>query len=89
MGTRYGSNLNCKSRSNGLECPQTCADGLMLLWLHRSLTFTCSVDKCGERSTHEFAKRSYTKGIVIVQCPGCKNRYVPLPSSSLLPHIML
>jgi hypothetical protein len=41
---------------------------------HRSLTFTCSVDKCGERSTHEFAKRSYERGIVIVQCPGCKNR---------------
>ncbi|KAH8079702.1 DNL zinc finger-domain-containing protein [Filobasidium floriforme] len=41
-----------------------------------SLTFTCSVDKCGERSTHEFAKRSYTKGIVIVQCPGCKNRHL-------------
>lgn len=41
-----------------------------------SITFTCTVPECGERSTHEFSKRSYTKGIVIVQCPGCKNRCV-------------
>ncbi|KAN0066505.1 hypothetical protein ACQY0O_000599 [Thecaphora frezii] len=41
-----------------------------------SITFTCSVDECGHRSTHEFAKRSYTHGIVIVQCPGCKNRHL-------------
>ncbi|EPQ32047.1 uncharacterized protein PFL1_00245 [Pseudozyma flocculosa PF-1] len=41
-----------------------------------SITFTCSVDDCGHRSTHEFAKRSYTHGIVIVQCPGCKNRHL-------------
>jgi protein import protein ZIM17 len=46
----------------------------VILWQYSSLTFTCSVENCGERSTHEFTKRSYTKGIVIVQCPGCKNR---------------
>ena len=39
-----------------------------------SLTFTCTVTDCGERSTHQFTKRAYEKGIVIVQCPGCKNR---------------
>lgn len=39
-----------------------------------SLTFTCTVEDCGTRSTHEFTKRSYTRGIVIVQCPGCENR---------------
>lgn len=39
-----------------------------------SLTFTCAVQDCGHRSTHEFSKASYTKGIVLVQCPGCKNR---------------
>lgn len=44
-----------------------------------SLTFTCTVEDCGTRSTHEFTKRSYTRGIVIVQCPGCENRYVPSP----------
>lgn len=41
-----------------------------------SLTFTCSVSDCGHRSTHEFTRRSYERGIVIVQCPGCKNRHL-------------
>ena len=39
-----------------------------------SLTFTCTVEACHTRSTHQFTKRSYQKGIVLVQCPGCKNR---------------
>ena len=39
-----------------------------------SLTFTCTVPQCNTRSSHEFTKRSYERGIVIVQCPGCKNR---------------
>ena len=42
-----------------------------------SITFTCSVEGCGERSTHQFTKRSYERGIVLVKCPGCKNRWVP------------
>ncbi|VDC06074.1 unnamed protein product [Peniophora sp. CBMAI 1063] len=41
-----------------------------------SLTFTCTVTDCGHRSTHEFSKRSYTSGIVLVECPGCKNRHL-------------
>ncbi|KAJ3523762.1 hypothetical protein NM688_g8670 [Phlebia brevispora] len=41
-----------------------------------SLTFTCTVPDCGTRSTHEFTKRSYEKGIVIVECPGCHNRHL-------------
>lgn len=41
-----------------------------------AITFTCAVPDCGHRSTHEFSKRSYTKGIVIIQCPGCKNRHL-------------
>ncbi|PSR82566.1 hypothetical protein PHLCEN_2v5999 [Hermanssonia centrifuga] len=41
-----------------------------------SLTFTCTVPDCGVRSTHEFTKRSYQKGIVLVQCPGCENRHL-------------
>lgn len=40
-----------------------------------SITFTCTVDGCGERSSHKFTKHAYEKGIVLVQCPGCKNRY--------------
>jgi protein import protein ZIM17 len=48
------------------------------------MTFTCTAGAekdpaqppCGHRSTHEFAKRSYQKGIVIVQCPECKARHL-------------
>lgn len=43
-----------------------------------SLTFTCMVTACGTRSSHMFTRRSYEKGIVIVQCPGCKNRCVAM-----------
>ncbi|KAI0085750.1 DNL zinc finger-domain-containing protein, partial [Irpex rosettiformis] len=31
---------------------------------------------CNTRSSHEFTRRSYETGIVIVQCPGCKNRHL-------------
>ncbi|KAF5384615.1 hypothetical protein D9757_007495 [Collybiopsis confluens] len=41
-----------------------------------SITFTCTVPDCGTRSTHEFSKRSYERGIVLVECPGCHNRPV-------------
>ncbi|KAK0543072.1 hypothetical protein OC845_006305 [Tilletia horrida] len=41
-----------------------------------SLTFTCTAAGCGHRSTHEFSKQAYTKGIVLVQCPGCHNRHL-------------
>lgn len=40
------------------------------------LTFTCTAPNCSERSTHSFTKRAYESGIVLVTCPGCKNRYV-------------
>jgi len=42
-----------------------------------SLTFTCKVPECDERTSHMFSKRAYHHGIVIIQCPKCKNRYVP------------
>ncbi|KAE9394833.1 zf-DNL-domain-containing protein [Gymnopus androsaceus JB14] len=41
-----------------------------------SITFTCTVPDCGTRSTHQFAKRSYEQGIVLVECPGCQNRHL-------------
>ncbi|TNY18227.1 DNL zinc finger-domain-containing protein [Rhodotorula diobovata] len=55
------------------------------------ITFTCTAPapspddgdgeggagkQCGHRSSHEFSKRSYDKGVVIVQCPGCNNRHL-------------
>lgn len=41
-----------------------------------SLTFTCTAPNCSERSSHTFTKQAYEKGVVLVQCPGCKNRCV-------------
>ncbi|PWN43701.1 zf-DNL-domain-containing protein, partial [Ceraceosorus guamensis] len=41
-----------------------------------ALSFTCTVPNCGHRSAHEFTARAYQKGIVIVECPGCKNRHL-------------
>ncbi len=43
-----------------------------------SLTFTCTAGTCSTRSTHQFTKRAYEKGIVLIECPGCKTRYVSL-----------
>ncbi|KAJ6580876.1 DNL zinc finger-domain-containing protein [Mycena capillaripes] len=41
-----------------------------------SMTFTCTADNCGERSTHEFSRQAYESGLVLVQCPGCHNRHL-------------
>ncbi|KJA28208.1 hypothetical protein HYPSUDRAFT_130039 [Hypholoma sublateritium FD-334 SS-4] len=40
------------------------------------ITFTCTVSECGERSTHQFSKQAYEKGVVLVQCPKCRNRHL-------------
>ncbi|TRM65428.1 DNL zinc finger-domain-containing protein [Schizophyllum amplum] len=41
------------------------------------ITFTCTASDCTKhRSTHTFTKRAYTSGIVLVQCPQCKNRHL-------------
>ncbi|ORZ00193.1 DNL zinc finger-domain-containing protein, partial [Syncephalastrum racemosum] len=36
--------------------------------------FTCNV--CSERSHHAMSKLAYTKGVVLIECPGCKNRHL-------------
>ncbi|KAI0060639.1 zf-DNL-domain-containing protein [Artomyces pyxidatus] len=41
-----------------------------------SISFTCTVKDCLTRSTHQFTKRAYERGIVLVECPGCKNRHL-------------
>jgi hypothetical protein len=50
------------------------------------LTMTCTApvsvseaeepSQCRHRSTHEFSRHAYEKGIVLVQCPECKTRSV-------------
>ncbi|KAI9573837.1 DNL zinc finger-domain-containing protein [Boletus coccyginus] len=41
-----------------------------------AIAFTCTADGCNHRSAHTFTKRSYERGIVIIQCPNCKNRHL-------------
>ncbi|KAI8086117.1 DNL zinc finger-domain-containing protein [Halteromyces radiatus] len=36
--------------------------------------FTCKV--CEVRSHHVMSKQAYTKGVVLIQCPECKNRHL-------------
>ncbi|KAF9244110.1 DNL zinc finger-domain-containing protein [Melanogaster broomeanus] len=43
---------------------------------HLAIAFTCTANGCDHRSAHTFTKRSYERGIVIIQCPSCKNRHL-------------
>jgi len=43
---------------------------------HLGIIFTCTADGCSHRSSHTFTKRAYKRGIVIIQCPECKNRHL-------------
>lgn len=36
--------------------------------------FTCK--KCNTRSSHTMSKQAYETGLVLIQCPGCKNRHL-------------
>lgn len=38
------------------------------------IAFTCK--KCNTRSSHTMSKQAYTKGTVLITCPGCKNRHL-------------
>jgi len=38
------------------------------------MLFTCG--KCDTRAAKAFSKKSYTQGVVIVECPGCKARHL-------------
>jgi protein import protein ZIM17 len=75
-----------KSQPIGRIEPRLYVPLLLLSWCeelceaktdYRSITMTCTANDCNHRSTHEFTKKSYQKGIVIIQCPSCKERYVP------------
>ncbi|QEU62800.1 Zim17 [Kluyveromyces lactis] len=38
------------------------------------IAFTCK--KCNTRSSHTMSKQAYTKGTVLIKCPGCNNRHL-------------
>ncbi|KAJ8599346.1 hypothetical protein CTAYLR_005354 [Chrysophaeum taylorii] len=39
-----------------------------------AIVFTCNV--CETRAAKKFTKHSYDHGVVVVQCPGCKNYHL-------------
>lgn len=60
--SKNGDHTNDKTATLKVDQPQ-----LMI-------AFTCN--KCETRSSHTFSKQAYTKGSVLIQCPGCKNRHL-------------
>ncbi|XP_025416480.1 DNL-type zinc finger protein-like [Sipha flava] len=63
--TRYYSSL---PSTQGEKQPKNETSGKM------QITFTCKV--CNTRNSRRFSKVSYEKGIVIVECDGCKNNHL-------------
>ncbi|KAL7422767.1 hypothetical protein Q5752_002061 [Cryptotrichosporon argae] len=78
VGRRWNSSAAAEDEGRFLAPPEEGSKGQVLGQIEPrlSMTFTCTADDCNHRSTHEFARRSYERGIVIVQCPSCKNRHL-------------
>lgn len=71
--TVYGSSTSTRQYSHGAneETPSNqsdCIPGRM------QIVFTCNI--CQTRSTKQFSKHSYYRGVVLVRCPGCNNLHL-------------
>lgn len=76
-GVRFQTTQNPESPGAKQENPASDAQSLATLkgdTPQLMIAFTCK--KCETRSSHTFSKQAYTKGSVLIQCPGCKNRHL-------------
>ena len=62
--TQINDNERIQVNLNDIKGTRTSDSGYMVL------TFTCN--KCETRNTKKFSKKSYTEGIVLIQCDCCK-----------------
>lgn len=71
-----GDPFSAAAEEELLNAPSPSRQPLGKIERRLSITFTCTVPNCGHRSTHEFSRHAYEKGIVLVQCPGCSSRHL-------------
>ncbi|KAG8945633.1 hypothetical protein FRC04_000680 [Tulasnella sp. 424] len=76
LARSYSSSLPARLHSTTSAAQEPVKQQQLNIEPRLSLTFTCAVPDCNHRSTHEFTKRAYTRGLVIIQCPSCKNRHL-------------
>ncbi|KAG7365438.1 DNL zinc finger-domain containing protein [Nitzschia inconspicua] len=68
------NNNNMETTASSPEPPPNIIPGSQTGGKKLAIIFTCTV--CNTRSAKQFTEKAYQKGVVIVQCPGCKNRHL-------------
>jgi protein import protein ZIM17 len=66
--------LNCAEPNEGPQKGQVGGSGIGSVHADMALVFTCG--RCNTRSMKKFTRLSYEKGVVIIQCPGCKSLHL-------------
>lgn len=66
------SGLRTRERGHHLSVPSLSSIGDIKSQMY--LEFTCKV--CKHRSKKTFSKQAYEEGVVLIECPGCKNRHL-------------
>ncbi|KAG7345983.1 DNL zinc finger-domain containing protein [Nitzschia inconspicua] len=72
--TANNNNNNIETTTSSPGPPPNIIPGSQTGGKKLAIIFTCTV--CNTRSAKQFTEKAYQKGVVIVQCPGCKNRHL-------------